>query len=67
MPEEYGERFHFYRGIIEHTIKKFPRGEHIGDETWLQKAQPPELVREAKKCIDERYYMEVSYLAHYRI
>ena len=59
MPEEYGERFEFYRGIIERTISKFPRGEHIGDETWLQSAQPQELVTEAANCVDERYYMEV--------
>jgi hypothetical protein len=65
MPEEYGERFDFYRDIIEHTIKKFPRGQHIGDETWLQSAQPPELVREAGYCVDERYYMEVRCSAHH--
>lgn len=60
MPEYYGERFSYYRGIIEDTCKNIPRGAHIGDETWLQEAKPHELVKEATDCVNERHYMEVS-------
>jgi hypothetical protein len=61
MPEEYGERFHFYRGIIENKggSVPFPRAQHIGDETWLYSAPPNELIKEVEMCVNERYYMEV--------
>jgi hypothetical protein len=64
MPEEYGERFHFYRGIIENKggSVPFPRGQHIGDETWLYSAPPEQLIKEIELCVNERYYMEVSLL-----
>lgn len=59
MPAEYGDRFTFYRNIIENTRSTFPRGQHIGNETWLKSAQPQELIEEATNCVNERYYMEV--------
>lgn len=55
-------RFEAYRNFIEGSFSPdrnpMPRGKHIGDEDWLQAAQPGELIKEAMLCVNERYYME---------